>query len=184
MTPIDLTGIVADHITAVNANDLDAIMATFAKDAFVNDARNEFVGVQAVRRWVADQMVGDHITIDVREVLDHHGLTIMRGVYDGTFDRANLPDEVILTNYFSVRDNKIVSLVVSRAHRGHIGLRTFRKRREQARRQFAGQAISQRHAAGDRGYHDTSQKNFIVDLGGERYRTRRRRARSRGRAAR
>jgi hypothetical protein len=36
----------------------------------------------------------------------------MRGAYDGTFDRANLPDEIILTNYFSVRDNKIVSLVI------------------------------------------------------------------------
>jgi hypothetical protein len=115
MTPTDLTGIVAEHVKAVNANDLDAIMATFAEDVFVNDARNEFVGVPAVRRWVADQMVGDHITIDVREVLAHHGLTIMRGAYDGTFDRTNLPDEVLLTNYFSVNDNKIVSLVIVRS---------------------------------------------------------------------
>jgi hypothetical protein len=57
-------------------------------------------------------MVGDKVTIDVREVLDHHGDTIVRGVYDGAFDRTNLPDEVVLTNYFSVRDGKIVSLAV------------------------------------------------------------------------
>ncbi len=31
---------------------------------------------------------------------------------DGEFDKTNLPDEVILSNYFSVRDGKIVSLVV------------------------------------------------------------------------
>ncbi len=36
----------------------------------------------------------------------------MRGAYDGTFDRTNLPDELVLTNYFAVRGNKIVSLVV------------------------------------------------------------------------
>jgi hypothetical protein len=36
----------------------------------------------------------------------------VRGVYDGTFDRTNLPDEIVLSNYFSVRDDKIVSLVV------------------------------------------------------------------------
>jgi hypothetical protein len=114
MTPTTLSGIVAEHITAVNAQDLDAIMATFAEDAYVNDARREFVGAEAVRRWVAKEMVGDKITIEVREVLDHHGDTIVRGAYDGEFDRTNLPDEIILSNYFSVRDGKIVSLAVIR----------------------------------------------------------------------
>jgi len=36
----------------------------------------------------------------------------VRARYDGTYDKANLPDELILTSYFSVRDNKIVSLTV------------------------------------------------------------------------
>ena len=112
MTSTDLTGVVADHISAVNALDTDAIVATFAEDAYVNDNHREFVGIDAVRRWVAKEMVGDRVTIDVREVLDHHGDTIVRGAYDGTFDRTNLPDELILSNYFSVRDNRIVSLVV------------------------------------------------------------------------
>jgi hypothetical protein len=112
MRSIELTGVVAAHVAAVNALDTEAIMATFADDAYVNDARREFTGTAAVRRWVEKEMVGDHVTIDVREVLDHHGDTIVRGAYDGTFDRTNLPDEIVLTNYFSVRDDKIVSLVV------------------------------------------------------------------------
>jgi hypothetical protein len=108
----ELTGVVAAHVAAVNALDTDAIMATFDDDAYVNDARREFVGAAAIRRWVEREMVGDRVTIDVREVLGHHGDTIVRGTYDGTFDRTNLPDEIVLTNYFSVRDDKIVSLVV------------------------------------------------------------------------
>lgn len=112
MKPTELTGVVADHINAVNALDTDAIVATFAEDAFVNDNRREFVGRDAIRRWVAREMVGDSVTIDAREVLDHHGDTIVRGAYDGTFDRTNLPDELSLTNYFSVRDEEIVSLTV------------------------------------------------------------------------
>ena len=36
----------------------------------------------------------------------------MRGSYTGEFDKTNLPDELVLSNYFSVRDGKIVSLVV------------------------------------------------------------------------
>ena len=35
----------------------------------------------------------------------------MRATYDGDYDKANLPDPLILTNYFSVRDGKIVSQV-------------------------------------------------------------------------
>jgi len=59
-------------------------------------------------------MTGDQVTIDVTEVIDHDGDTIVRGRYDGTFDKTNLPEELILTNYFTVRDGKIVSLIVIR----------------------------------------------------------------------
>ena len=37
----ELTGPVADYIAAVNAFDVDAAVATFAPDAYVNDARRE-----------------------------------------------------------------------------------------------------------------------------------------------
>ena len=57
-------------------------------------------------------MVGDKVNIEVRDVLDHYGDTIVRGSYTGNFDKTNLPDEIVLSNYFSVRDGKIVSLVV------------------------------------------------------------------------
>jgi SnoaL-like domain len=109
-----LDTVLAEHVAAVNAFDEDAIVATFADDALVNDARREFWGIEAIRRWVAKEMVGDHITIDVTEVIDHHGDTIVRGRYDGDFDKTNLPGDLILTNYFTVRHGKIVSLIVIR----------------------------------------------------------------------
>ena len=112
MHATELTGVVAAHVAGVNALDTDAIMATFADDAYVNDARREFTGTDAIRRWVEKEMVGDHVTIEVREVLDHYCETIVRGAYDGEYDKTNLPKELILSNYFSVRDGKIVSLVV------------------------------------------------------------------------
>ena len=108
----ELSGIVAEHIRAVNAFDTDAIVATFAKDAYVNDNRREIVGIEAIRRWVEKEMVGDHVTIEVREVLDHYGDTIVRGAYDGDYDKTNLPKELILSNYFKVRNGKIVSLII------------------------------------------------------------------------
>jgi hypothetical protein len=108
----NVSGVVAAHIEAVNAFDLDAIVDTFAPDALVNDARREFWGTDAIRRWVAKEMVGDRVTIEVTEVIDHQGQVIVRGRYDGDFDKTNLPDELILTNYFTVRDGKIDTLIV------------------------------------------------------------------------
>ena len=112
MSTTELTGVIAEHIAAVNAFDTQGVVATFAVDAYVNDARREINGIDAIRAWAAKELVGDHVTMEVREVIDHYGDTIVRARYDGTYDKTNLPDELVMTNYFSVRDNKIVSLAV------------------------------------------------------------------------
>jgi hypothetical protein len=113
-TTADLHGVVAEHVAAINAHDHDAIVGTFADDALVNDAHREFWGADAIGRWVAKEIVGDKITLQVTEVIEHYGETIVRGRYDGEFDRTNLPDVLILTNYFTVCDGKIVRLIVIR----------------------------------------------------------------------
>ncbi len=92
-----LDPVLAEHIAAVNAFDEDAIVATFADDALVNDVYREFWGREAIRRWAARELVGDRVTVAVTDVLDHHGDTIVRDRYDGNYDKTNLPDELILT---------------------------------------------------------------------------------------
>ena len=109
-----LPPVVADYLAAVNAFNVDGMVATFAPDAYVNDARREINGIDAIRRWVTKEMVGDHVTMDVREVVHHHGETIVRSRYDGTYDKTNLPDELIMSDYFRVQDGKIISLTVIR----------------------------------------------------------------------
>ena len=106
--------IVAEHIDAVNAHDTDRIVNTFAPDAYVNDNRREIWGTDAIRAFMAKGFVGDHVTMDVREVIDHYGDIIVRAKYDGTYDKTNLPDELIMTSYFGIRDGKITSLAVIR----------------------------------------------------------------------
>jgi hypothetical protein len=113
-TAARLSGVVAEHIRAVNDFDTDAIVATFADDAYVNDNRREIRGTDAIRLWVKKELVGDSVTIEPVEVLDHYGDTIVRGRYDGTYDKTNLPGDLVMSNYFSVRNGKIVSLAVIR----------------------------------------------------------------------
>jgi hypothetical protein len=108
-----LNSVLAQHIAAINACDTNAIVSTFADDALVNDNHREFWGINAIRRWVEKEIVGDKVTIDVREVIDHYGDTIIRGAYDGEYDKTNLPaGDLILSNYFTVRNDKIVRLII------------------------------------------------------------------------
>jgi hypothetical protein len=106
--------VVAEHLAAVNAFDTERIVATFAPDAYVNDNHREIWGTAAIRAFMAKEFVGDHVTMEVREVIDHYGDIIVRARYDGTYDKSNLPGELIMTSYFGIRDGKIVSLAVIR----------------------------------------------------------------------
>jgi hypothetical protein len=107
-----LDGVVGEFFAAVNAFERDAIMATFAAGAFVHDNRREFWGADAIRSWVAKEIVSDRVTVEVTEVIEHHALRIVRGRYDGQYDKKDLPDELVLTHYFTLSDAKITSLII------------------------------------------------------------------------
>jgi len=106
-----LPAIIEEHLAAVNAGDLDALTATFADDAYFT-AQAEARGIGAVRALLAREFIDNHVTMDVREVIDHHGDLIVRIKYDGDYDKSSLPDPLIMTSHFSLRDGKIITLSV------------------------------------------------------------------------
>jgi hypothetical protein len=108
----ELQGVVAEYVAAVNAFDLDRMVATFAPDAYLNDVQREIWGTEAIRAFLAKEIIGDNVTMEVREVLDHYGDIIVRACFDGTYDKTNLPDELVLTSYFGICDNKITNLTI------------------------------------------------------------------------
>jgi hypothetical protein len=108
----ELPPIVAELINAINAHDTDRIMNTFADDAYVNDNRREIWGVDGIRKLMDNEFVEFKVTMDVRQIIDHYGDIIVSAKYDGTYDRTDLPDEVVMSNYFSIRDGKIVGLTI------------------------------------------------------------------------
>jgi ketosteroid isomerase-like protein len=105
---------VQEYIDASNAFDGERLIAAFADDALVNDARREFWGTQAIKRWADREVIGDKVTLEIRDVIEHYDEVIVNGLMDGEFDKTNLPDEVILTHYFTVRDERIVTLIIIR----------------------------------------------------------------------
>jgi hypothetical protein len=108
----ELPAVIAAHFDAVNAFDTDGIVAMFAPDALVNDNHREFWGSDAIRAFVEAEFVGDRVTVEPVEVVEHHGTILVRGRVDGDYDKTGLPDPLILSHYFTVRDGRIDTLII------------------------------------------------------------------------
>jgi hypothetical protein len=109
-----LPSAITEYIEASNSFDGDRLIAAFADDAFVNDARREFWGAAAIKKWSDREVIGDKVTMDVTDVTEHHGMYVVNANMDGEFDKTNLPDPLILTHYFTVQDGRIVTLMIIR----------------------------------------------------------------------
>ena len=107
-----LPRVVKDHIMAHNRPDPELLMATLAPDALLNDNRREFLGHEAIRKWADKEIFSDKVTLDPQVAYEQYGSIIVRCTVDGTFDKSKLPDPVVLTYYFNLRDNLITQLVV------------------------------------------------------------------------
>jgi hypothetical protein len=103
---------VSGYIAATNHFDIDALMATFAEDALVNDHRNEFTGRDMIRSWAQREIVDDRVTLQVTAATCRGNAVSVTANVDGNFDKTGLPDPLVLTFYFSVSGEHIVQLVI------------------------------------------------------------------------
>jgi hypothetical protein len=108
----DLPPAVARHLTACNDHDIDAWMATFAPDALVNDIQREFDGAEAIRAFAAKEIFADSVTFTPLQALDRHGDVTVHARTEGTYDKTGLPDPLVLSLYFSLRDDRITQLII------------------------------------------------------------------------
>jgi len=105
---------VAACIQATNRRDLDALLATFADDALVNDELTDYWGKDAIAVWAARDIIGERLTLEVVKTVDHHGHSIVTAHVDGLFDKRGLPDPLVLAFYFSSCGDRIVQLIILR----------------------------------------------------------------------
>jgi hypothetical protein len=105
---------VAAFFAAVNAGDPAAVVDSFAAGAMVYDELQEHWDRPAIAEWVALQVVGQQLAVDIRRVVRNGDHTVVDASVDGTFDKRGLPDPLVLTFYFSSTDGKITQLLILR----------------------------------------------------------------------
>ena len=109
-----LPAAVRRFIDALNGGDEAALLATLSDDAFVNDAQREFWGKADIAAFARKELLTPKITMAVQKAREHRGLTAVDAVIDGEFDRTGLPDPLILTFYFTLENERIVTLFIMR----------------------------------------------------------------------
>jgi hypothetical protein len=64
-------------LDAANANDIDAFLACFTVHGVVDDWGRQFLGAEAIRGWSDLEFIGKRVSLDVTEVADRGGQTLV-----------------------------------------------------------------------------------------------------------
>ena len=101
---------VETYIRSINAGDAAALQSSFAENAVVKDVGREFRGAAAIKEWANREIFAVNVTLDVMEVVERDGQTIVTVKIDGTFDRTGLPNPLLMDHCFTVVADKIAAL--------------------------------------------------------------------------
>ena len=107
-----LPAVINTFIEAMNSHDGEAFISCFAKDALCNDFQRNFFGTEAIKRWSDKEMIGDKVTFQIDEVLEHYGEYLITALTDGNYNKKMSPDPTYLDYFFTVRTDKIVRLII------------------------------------------------------------------------
>jgi ketosteroid isomerase-like protein len=105
----NLIGPVANYIAAANAQDIEAVVASFSESAVVRDEGQNRQGVAAIRRWAVEVRMKYRPTVESLDVAQVDGRTILTGRVSGDF-----PGSPIELHYaFTLNGEKIERLEIS-----------------------------------------------------------------------
>jgi hypothetical protein len=115
---------VETYIPAFNAGDTDAFQSSFAPDAIVKDVGREIRGIAAIKSSANKEIFAVNVTLDVIEVAEGAGQTIVTVKIEGTFDRTGLPDPLLMDHCFTIGADKISVSTCRLAAKADIASRT------------------------------------------------------------
>lgn len=100
---------VATYVEGANAQDVDAVTACFTESAVVRDEGQSRQGLTAIREWAEEVSRKYRPTVDVLDVAEVEGRTIVTGRVSGDF-----PGSPIELRYlFTLNGEKIDRLEIS-----------------------------------------------------------------------
>lgn len=99
---------IAAYFAGTNAHNIDAMLASFAETAIVQDEGQEMHGHVAIRRWMQETIRKYRFTVAVTNVAEENGKPVVTARVSGTF--AGSP--VDLHYFFTLAGDKITRLEI------------------------------------------------------------------------
>lgn len=109
---------VETHFIATNEEDSIAFLSTFHDDAVVFDAGKEYHGKAAIKAWSDKTYFGDHLRLEITNVVQDAKEVIVTTIASGDFDKSGLPDPLCLDFHFILKGVKVNSLRIVLASSG------------------------------------------------------------------
>lgn len=98
------------HFQATNADDPVTFLSIFAEDSVVMDAGKEYHGKTAIKEWSDHDYFGDHLRLQVTNVVQDAEEIVVTAKCDGDYDKTGLPDPLYLDFHFTVKGDKVTRL--------------------------------------------------------------------------
>jgi hypothetical protein len=96
----------AAYFAAKNRHDIDAMLAPFAEEAVVKDEGQERRGLAAIRQWMEETTRKYRDTVEVTDVAEAEGATVVTGLVSGNFPGS----PAVLHFAFTLERGKIARL--------------------------------------------------------------------------
>lgn len=109
-TELQLPTPIERYLQAINSHDPEALQSCFAPDAVVKDLKHEYHGTAEIRSWADREIYAVNVTLNLRQVREKGGLTLLTVEVDGSFDRTGLPNPLVMEHDLTVSGDSITSL--------------------------------------------------------------------------
>jgi ketosteroid isomerase-like protein len=107
-----LPAVIESFIKATNEHNGQAFIAAFSDDALVNDFARNFWGKEQIKHWADKEMIEPKVTFEPDDIIEHYGDFLITSLTDGNYDKSKSPDPTYLDYFFTVKDDKIVRMIV------------------------------------------------------------------------
>src|SRR6266481_11587 len=112
------------YIRTINTHNTNTFQSSFTPNTIIKNIKREFCEIVEIKEWASQEIFAVNVTLDVMEVAQRGGQTIVTVKIDGTFDRTGLPDPLLMDHCFTIAADKISVLTCRLAAKADIASRT------------------------------------------------------------
>lgn len=101
---------VRSAVKAANNHDTNGFLSNFVETAVLTDEGHEYHGMEAIRKWSDEKLIGANVTFLITDIKSSGNQTIVTAEVDGDFDKTGLPDPFVMVLHFVTVGSKIEHL--------------------------------------------------------------------------